>query len=338
LKKRIVFGVIVLLTALASVGIWRLSDHDLDRRRSEPFNFTSGGLSVSGTLWLPDEEPLAAVVFVHGDGPQDRISNGGYAPLVNAFLDRGIAVAAWDKPGVGASEGNWLHQSMSDRTEETRAALEKLTVRFSGLGRGAVGFSQAGWVLPGLTADNTDFIVLIGAAISWQAQGEYYTRVRLSADGFSTQEIAEALAKQQYEDERFFGPDALVDERPDGLSVDRWNFIRLNRTSDARDQLARLDVPLLAIWGAQDLNVDAQLNAAAYHELMAENDARSQVLLWPDATHSLLKSNGYNWQLSEDWSWFAMARFLAEGRQAFAPGAISEISDWIVAVSTNSGR
>ena len=338
MKKRYVLGVAVVLALLIIVGVWRLADHDLDRRLSEPFNFTSDGVSVSGTLWLPDDKPLAAVVFVHGDGPQDRTSNGGYAPLINAFLDRGIAVAAWDKPGVGASEGNWLHQSMSDRTEETRAALEQLTVRFNGLARGAVGFSQAGWVLPALNADDTDYIALIGAAVSWQDQGDYYMRVRLTAERLSPQQIDEMLAKQEHEDERIFGPEALENDRPYGMSVDRWNFIRLNRTADARDKLARLDVPLLAIWGADDLNVDAQRNAATYQELLPKNDARSKVIVWPEATHSLLKSDRYNWQLTEDWSWFAMARFLAEGRQAYAPGAIDAIKNWIVAVSIDSGR
>ena len=326
------------MALLVIVGFWRLADHDLDRRLSEPFNFKSGSDLISGTLWLPGDVPQAVVVFVHGDGPQDRTSNGGYAPLINAFLDRGIAVAAWDKPGVGASEGNWLHQSMADRTKETRAALEQLTVRFKGLARGAVGFSQAGWVLPALNADDTDFIALIGAAVSWQDQGDYYTRVRLTAEGLTPRQIDETLGKQEQEDERIFGPDALENHRPDGMSVDRWNFIRLNRTADARNKLARLDIPLLAIWGADDLNVDAQRNAAMYQDLLPENDARFQVIVWPEATHSLLKSDRYNWQLTEDWSWFTMARFLAEGRQAYAPGAIDAIINWIATETIDSGR
>ncbi|MEM9584084.1 MAG: alpha/beta fold hydrolase [Pseudomonadota bacterium] len=333
---RYVLTVAVVLTLLTCVGIWRLADHDLDRRLSEPFNFTSDGVSIYGTLWLPNVEPAAIVVFVHGDGPQDRTSDGRYAPLINAFLDRGIAVAAWDKPGVGASEGNWLLQSMSDRTEEARAGLAQLSVRFNGVARGAVGFSQAGWVLPALTPDDADFIVLIGAAVSWQNQGDYYTRMRLSAEGLDPRQIKETLAKQEEEDERIFGADAVDDDRPDRMPVDRWNFIRQNRTADATDDLVHLDIPLLAIWGADDLNVDAQRNAIKYEELLPQNDAHSQVVVWPDATHSLLKSDRYNWQLTEDWSWFAMARFLAEGRYAYASGAIDVINNWIAPMITES--
>ncbi|WP_260081260.1 alpha/beta hydrolase family protein [Phaeobacter inhibens] len=121
--------------------------------------------------------------MVHGDGPQDRVSGGGYAPLINVFLDQGIAVASWDKPGVGASGGNWLHQSMADRASETSAALSLLNQRFDDMALGAVGFSQAGWVLPQLTRRDADFLVLVGPAVSWQDQGDYYTRVRLAQDG-----------------------------------------------------------------------------------------------------------------------------------------------------------
>lgn len=169
------FGAIVaLVVAMVALGlaVWRLADQDLSWRNSEPFDFVSGGNAITGTLWLPDDDPQAAIVLVHGDSAQDRTSDDGYALLINAFLDHGIAVAAWDKPGVGTSGGNWLHQSMPDRVDETRAALRNLHKRFDRVALGAVGFSQAGWVLPGLTRDDADFLVLIGAAVSWHDQGD----------------------------------------------------------------------------------------------------------------------------------------------------------------------
>lgn len=329
MKKSTIIGSAFILTILTFAGLWRLTDHDLDRRQSEAFVFTSGDVSISGTLWLPDTPPVAAVVFVHGDGPQDRTSQGSYAPLINVFLDRGIAVAAWDKPGVGGSEGNWLLQSMADRTLETRAALAQLALRFDNTIRGAVGFSQAGWVLPSLTAEDADFIVLIGAAVSWHDQGKYFTRMRLASENLDSIDIEETLAKRENENERTFGPSALSRNRPEGMSLDRWIFIRENRTADARNALSHLSLPLFAIWGADDLNVDAQRDAEIYSLTLAHRDIVTEVVIWPDATHGLLKSPPYNWQLTEEWSWFAMARFLAEGRHAFAPGAIETITDWI---------
>ncbi|MDY8107968.1 alpha/beta hydrolase [Fulvimarina sp. 2208YS6-2-32] len=327
---RPVLTIVLLLAAAAGFFLWRLADHDLDRRNSESFDFARASASISGTLWLPDEAPRAAVVFVHGDGAQDRTSSGGYAPMINAMLDRGIAVASWDKPGVGASQGNWLHQTMGERTAETRAALRVLARRFDGLARGAVGFSQAGWVLPDLTRGDADFLVLIGAAVSWQDQGEYFTRVRLAREGLDPRTVDQAIANQNLEDDRIFKQDAKVAKAPAGMSPDRWNFIRINRDADARAALSKLDLPLFAIWGAEDLNVDPQRNAAIYRDLVARRDGRSRIVIWSDATHGLLKSSAYNWQLTDGWSWLAVARFLVEGRYAFAPGALDTLTAWIL--------
>ncbi|WP_245848357.1 alpha/beta hydrolase [Actibacterium ureilyticum] len=306
-----------------------MADHDLDRRVSAPFGVSVSGNLVSGTIWFPDDAVIAAVAIVHGDGAQDRLSAGGYAPLINALLDRGIAVASWDKPGVGASGGNWLLQSMSDRADETRAVLHLLKERFQGTAIGALGFSQAGWVLPSLTRADADFLILAGAAMSWQQQGAYFTRMRLRQAGLDAPTIAATLAAQAIADDRAFGPNATADDAPAGMTPDRWRFIRQNRGAESRQALMALDVPLLAIWGAEDLNVDPVRNAARFRQALAGRDAPTRIIVLPDATHGLLKAPAYNWQLSEDWSHYAVARFLLEGRHAYAPGALDAISDWI---------
>ena len=329
MKLRLILVAGGLAAGLISLALWRLADHDLEWRHSEGFEFSAAGQSVSGTLWLPDGRALAAVVLVHGDGAQDRTAAGGYAPLINSFLDRGIAVAAWDKPGVGASEGNWLLQSMEERTAETRAALHQLTTRLEGIAVGAVGFSQAGWVLPGLSRQEADFLVLIGPAVSWRDQGRYYTRMRLGQAGSSAAEIDQTLAEQARANDRIFGADASPSDAPAAMSPDRWRFIQQNRHADARQHLSRLEPPLFAIWGADDLNVDAPHNAALYQSLLEERAAATKILVWPEATHGLLKAPAYNWQLAQEWSWAAQLRFVAEGRYAFAPGALGAITDWI---------
>ena len=321
-------------TLLAALGLWRLADHDLAHWRSQTFDIQGPGPRISGTIWLPDGPAVAVLAVVHGDGPQDRTSGGGYAAMFNVLLERRIALAAWDKPGVGASQGNWLDQSMADRTRETRDVLRHLRRRFQGTPVGALGFSQAGWVLPALTRADADFLVLVGPAVSWQDQGDYYTGVRLRRDGLSEPEIQARLAEEAREDDRMFGPDATAADAPEGLPPDRWRFIRTNRDADARADLATLDLPLLAIWGQDDLNVDAARNAAIYRESLASRAAPTKIMIWPDATHGLLKSPAYNWQLTEDWSTFARLRYLVEGRHAFAPGVLGAIAAWISEVGT----
>ncbi|WP_431355862.1 alpha/beta hydrolase, partial [Bacillus safensis] len=72
--------------------------------------------TLSGIVTMPIKEPIKGIVlFVHGDGPQNATYDGGYRPLMERFAKQGYASISWDKPGVGESEGNWLHQSMDDR-------------------------------------------------------------------------------------------------------------------------------------------------------------------------------------------------------------------------------
>ncbi|KJZ18448.1 alpha/beta hydrolase family protein [Loktanella sp. S4079] len=327
LRHILVVGIGLPLTG--ALILWRLADHDLEHRLSEAFAVTVSGDQLTGTLWLPDDNATAVVAFVHGDGPQDRTMAGGYAPMINALLDRGIAVASWDKPGVGSSEGNWLDQSMSDRVVETQGVLQFLKGRFEGPAIGALGFSQAGWVLPNLTDDDVDFLILIGAAVSWKDQGVYFTKARLRAEGYGAQEIEAVLAEQGRENARAFGRDATVDDAPAGMTPDRWRFIHQNQNANARRALSVLGPPLLALWGAEDLNVDPKANAAIYAELLDGQDTSTRIAILPNATHGLLKAPTYNWQLTKDWSPYAVARFLVEGRHAFAPGALETIADWI---------
>ncbi|ARC90326.1 alpha/beta hydrolase [Rhodovulum sp. MB263] len=302
-RFRVIVAAVVAIVVALGLVVWRLADQDLGWRGSEPFDFVSGGTAITGTLWLPDDAPQAAIVLVQGDGAQDRSSAGGYAPLINAFLDHDIAVAAWDKPGVGMSGGNWLDQSMADRTDETRAAFGKLRMRFDG--------------------------IAVGAAVSWHDQGDYYTRVRLGREGMDREAIAQVIEDQHRADDRTFGPEAKASDAPEGMTTDRWQFLRRNHSADARGALGRLDLPLLAIWGQDDLNVDASRNAAIYREILAGREDGTRIVLWPKATHGLLKSAAYNWQLTQDWSLFAKLRFVLEGRHAYAPGILDTIMGWI---------
>lgn len=323
------------LTALAigALLFWRVLDHDIDRHISEDFTATIQGDTIVGTLWRPQAQAIAVVMLVHGDGPQDRTSAGGYAPLINALLDHQIAVAAWDKPGVGASTGNWLNQSMADRGELTRAIAAKLRNQSNDSPVGAVGFSQAGWVLPQLTKDDIDFMVLVGPAVSWKDQGRYFTRTRLTLEGAGEAEIEEAIQAATIENEAAFGPNATSDDAPPGMSVDRWAFIKRNRDVDARDFLGSIDTPILAVWGADDLNVDAATDIEIYLSYLSGFSGPSELLYLPDATHGLLKSQPYNWQLVDQWPWYTKLRFFLEGRHAYRPGALNEITDWIHKVS-----
>ncbi|MDX8352787.1 alpha/beta hydrolase family protein [Cognatiyoonia sp. IB215182] len=332
LRHWLIIGALAVVAFFAAV-LTGLDDFDLAEFESREIAFQSDGHTLRGTLLRPTgvaDPPIA--VIVHGDGPQDRFSDGGYLPLFHVLLDAGIGVFTWDKPGIGESEGNWLDQSMPDRSAEAITALQIIRDRddVSSSRVGFLGFSQAGWVIPAATHEVTPaFAVLIGPAVNWQEQGSYFTRKRLEAEGATADEIDATIAANTERDARIFAKDYVPGaEDLRGMTPDRFAFVARNHQADATDDIAAMTGPVLAVWGADDLNVDAQTDAARYRTLLPDPNMQSSLVI-PDATHGLLRARFFNYQLADQWPAYSQALFLVAGRRAFAPDALDDIAKWI---------
>ncbi|MBV7256477.1 alpha/beta hydrolase [Pacificimonas sp. WHA3] len=340
-------AVLVVIGSVIILAFSRIADFELSQGERQTVSFSQGGNALEGTLITASEDG-PVVLLVHGDGPQDRWSGSGYLPLVNTLLDEGISVFSWDKPGVGASTGNWLHQSMQDRADETVAALKALR-RMPGYEHrriGLLGFSQAGWVLPRVPArtDDAAFLVLMGGAIDWQDQGRYYATMRLTREGRTPEEIAAEISRQAAASRAWFESDATYQEyfsaeRAAGrsaeqvLSEDRFGFARLNHNEDARSDIAGLPLPVLVLSGAEDLNADPQETVSTYRSIREGGHPLSRFRVVPDATHSLFSARWYNYQRPDQWPLTAQARFVLSGRNAYQGDVLETVTDWIVAAS-----
>jgi hypothetical protein len=305
-------------------------DQSLLERRSEDFTFTGNkNITVHGIIWFPSDGASQGSItaLVGGDGPSGK-ADGDFNPLINALLDRGIAVASWDKPGIGASGGNWLDQSMSDRADETRSAIRELRERFEDFSISAIGFSQAGWVLPRLSIeDGLDYLVLVGPAVNWQDQSDYFGTIRMWIEGKSPAEIEEALIRDRANDDVIFNAPTFPSNLAGDLTEDRWAFIKRNRHEDSTVFIANLTIPTLAMWGEDDLNVDAMNDVEIYRKFLTVSPR--QVVLIPEATHALLKST-YNYQQFDQWPVEKQEEWYYEGRSAYAEGVLDLMADWVL--------
>ncbi|ENU8171043.1 alpha/beta hydrolase family protein [Salmonella enterica] len=205
----------IMIIVLIIFLLTRLSDFDLSGYgQQHTVSFKHNNDVLVGTLILPSGKVSPPfVLLVHGDGPQDRWSEGGYIPLVKFLVSQGIAVFSWDKLGVGNSTGNWLAQTMSDRAEEAVLALKKLREQpaLKKSRGGYLGFSQAGWVVPQASQlTTTEFVVLIGAAINWRDQSIYYTGQRLRVKGRCLNDIQDAKKHEAVIFDRQFTEEAAV--------------------------------------------------------------------------------------------------------------------------------
>ena len=341
MKRLFIYAAAIILAVSIVAAIWLvrgLSDFDLSEHTQKEVTFAVDDAVMSGTLILPKDvisPPIA--IIVHGDGAQDRFSNGGALPLIGTLADAGIGVFSWDKAGVGTSTGNWLNQTMDDRADVALAALQAVSALdgIDGNRVGFLGFSQAGWVLPRVANRIVpSFTVIVGGAVSWRDQGTYFNRVELTSQGVPADVIEQRLADRKRDNDIVFGVSADPSSIPE-MDVERFGFVAGAYWEDSTQSIPNMNGPVLAIWGEDDLNVDAHNDSEIFREqLMPLSDIR-QVVLVNNATHGLLRADLFNYQLPSQWPWYLQYIFLGMGQKAFAEHSLDKIADWILTTTKN---
>jgi pimeloyl-ACP methyl ester carboxylesterase len=259
---------------------------------------------LNGTLTLPDRGlPAPAVVIASGSGPLDRDSNHRRArfdvarQLAHALADGGLASFRYDKRGVGESPGDWRAAGLHDNVDDVGRARDALAARgeidpgrvlLAGHSEGAIlatalaarGVPTAGVVLLSMSATP-------GAELlRWQARRIAPTLPAPVRGLLRTFRVdLEKKVAANHDRIRATTTDVV---RMGGARVNaRWH--REFLAHDPREDLRRLTVPVLALTGAKDLQVDpADLRTIA---ATVPGGATTTVLV-PDLTHTLRTQDG----------------------------------------------
>jgi len=197
----------------ASTDTTLTSDH-----REVDLQFTSGGDRLAGTLFSPvSGDSHAAVVWVHGSGPSERLR---YGPLVQALVESNVALFSYDKRGVGESEGECCPADAEDagldafgeQADDAIAALDAVRSQ-PGVDPERIGFlgvSQAGWIVP-IAASRSDavaFTVLVSAPTVTTGEEALYSSLTGDAD------ITDAVRRDEISAELASHPDSGFDPAP----------------------------------------------------------------------------------------------------------------------------
>jgi pimeloyl-ACP methyl ester carboxylesterase len=109
---------------------------NISRSNDEPVRIPSNGFSLAGTLSKPagaSASPRPAVILTGGSGPADRDGLAFGIPtlgeLAGALADAGFIVVRYDKRGIGQSGGRLESASLSDFSDDQRAAMKFLSAR-----------------------------------------------------------------------------------------------------------------------------------------------------------------------------------------------------------------
>ncbi|MGY1809018.1 alpha/beta hydrolase family protein [Blastococcus sp. SYSU D00669] len=262
---------------------------------------TPGGLA--GTLALPEAPgPVPAVLIASGSGPLDRDSNHKRArfdvarQLAHALADAGLASLRYDKRGVGESPGDWRRVGLLQNVDDLGEVLDALAARpevdpgrllLAGHSEGALlaaalaarGAPVAGVVLLSSSATPGDEL------LRWQAR-QIAPTLPAPVRGLLRllRTDLEARVARNHEKIRATTTDVA---RIDGARLNaRWTREFLDH--DPRADLRRITVPVLAVTGAKDLQVDpADLDVVA-----ATVPGPVTVHRVPDLTHTLRRQPG----------------------------------------------
>ena len=328
--------------------------------REVTFQSEAGNVRLAGTLLLPaGEGPFPAVALVTGSGPQDRdetlMGHKPFLVIADALARRGIASLRWDDRGTGESAGDHMGSTVDDFAADARAAVAFLRSRpeVDASAIGIVGHSEGGLTAPMVTAadESVGFLVLLAPpGEPLRSLLVRQTRALYRLQGIDEKLIDRAMAAQSEDLELIADPSISVDrlqEKLRALSASRRKQftaeeraqlgvdadaiegnIRVSTTAwfrsltrqDPAVNLRNVKIPVLALFGEKDFQVDAQVNAEAVRTaLAAAKNPDHEVRTFPGLNHLFqhAKTGG-------------MEEY-ATIEETFAPEALGAIGDWIAA-------
>lgn len=275
--------------------------------------FTSAGLRLAGTLALPEgRDRCACVLMIVGSGMVDRNESHKRMPLnvmgelAACLAERGIGSLRYDKRGVGESEGDFWPTGFHDNVADAAAALAflsrheqvsadkifalghsegayiatRLAAGTAGSGDAAAGPGLAGAVLlAGGARRGEEELLWQGAQVAASLTGLNAWLVKmLHIDIAKSQRKALEKVKRSRKDWHRSQLVAKVNAK----------WMREFLAYDPAGDLSLVRVPILAITGSKDIQVDPG-NLARMAELVT---APFESHVVPDVTHLLRTDSG----------------------------------------------
>jgi pimeloyl-ACP methyl ester carboxylesterase len=301
---------------------------------TEEITFDSGDFQLVGSLNLPARQgPFPLVLFVHGDGPNDRTAGGTYLPIMARMQRAGYATFAWDKPGTGESTGQIDRNHLGEqRAQIILDAIEVIKTRpeIDSSQIGLWGISQAGFVMPRVLSLSEDISFMIAVSCPGEPgveQGAYLVAAQAVCNGLPVEElrdvktlISTASRAQTYQDYVYFKSQladypALKTISTLGFSFRvtpeaQWHADDPSSETffDPMPLVAQTSIPVLAFFGEKDTQVDPQQGMQAYLAALAQaGEPRSRVEWIPGGDHNLVQSRSgclaeRDYRSQEEWT------------------------------------
>jgi pimeloyl-ACP methyl ester carboxylesterase len=321
----------------------------------------AGTLTIPNPSVKGSPNTFPAVIMVTGSGAQNRdeeiMNHKPFLVIADYLARRGIMSLRCDDRGVGASGGDAESATTYDFADDAEAAFEYLNSRPE-VKKGAVGIlghSEGGIIGPIVASRNArvGFLVLLaGPALKGEELLNLQGRAIAKAQGAGEKDIEAALtlnrklyslalqqgdaktlqseAKQAFLDWAKTNPSmrgmdsAALDsaaEQAVAPIFTPWfrEFLKL----DPASYLAKLDLPVLALFGSKDLQVPAKENSESMKQVLGTKAAGG-----PNKKNSIveLKNLNHLFQTAKTGSPDEYGQI----EETISPEALKRIADWIL--------
>ncbi|MEX1018385.1 MAG: alpha/beta fold hydrolase [Litorilinea sp.] len=270
--------------------------------------------------------PVVVLVSGSGPQNRDsviaaEIAIAPFRLLADALTRQGIGVLRYDDRGVGESTGDFVATEITDFAEDAEAAIDFLRTHpdIDPDGIGLLGHSEGGMVaaILGSRNEDLDFIIaLAGPGVRGDEVLILQNQLVMEAEGATQAEIEaqvafvremvavvddpEAIEALTYA-HTLTQLEALPEEEVAGLE-DLEQYARIVAAQaaqqysagwfrsfleyDAASDWAQTTVPVLAVYGGKDVQVDAEQNATAVEAALQEaGNTEYEIVILPDANH-----------------------------------------------------
>ena len=325
------------------------------------FENKEASITLAGTLTFPKGEgKYPAVVMVSGSGPQDRdealMGHKPFLVIADYLTRNGIAVLRFDDRGIAKSKGSFATATSADFATDALAAVEYLKTRkeIDSKKIGIAGHSEGGMIAPMCAVNSNDvsFIVLLaGTGVTGEEILLLQTELILKANGSPKEEVEKSIKQNKLiyevikeeadslimynklvelynedvskmsEDEKK-KPENSKDMFERGAKQILSPWFRFFIKYDPRPTLEQVNVPVLALNGGKDLQVDPKQNLPEIEKALKSGGNKNfKTVELPGLNHL-----------------FQPAETGAPGEYAkiettFSEDALKIMKDWILAVT-----
>lgn len=228
---------------------------------AEELTLERDDVKLSGTLTLPagSDGPLPLVVLIHGSGEVDRDQSPFHVfrHLAHDLGEEGFAVLRYDKRGVGESR---FRSEERDLTIDALAGdviawLDLMVTRpeIDPERVALAGHSEGGYIGPWVASrdERVSSVIMLAAPVDPLPRIlREQALLVFDAHGLTETEIDELVSKQEAMLRRVESSTELPQENHEELA-----WLRSHARHDSAAVLRRVDVPILAIFAAEDIQV-----------------------------------------------------------------------------------